>query len=113
MMFGLPPFVTTILVGWPEPCYHYSTTICIFDPRLDAWHILWINPPNGYIIHQLGRKIGNEILQTGEIDEQGQQSLWVYWDIQPDNFRGYNEKTVDQGKSCKFMQERNAKRTYP
>src|SRR5271166_5211509 len=30
--------------SWQQPGNRYGTTLRIFDPLLDAWHILWINP---------------------------------------------------------------------
>jgi hypothetical protein len=71
---------------------------------------VWINPPNRYSIHQVGRKAENEIIQNGEIDDKGHQSRWVYRDITPDSFRWCNEKTVDQGDNWILMQEMRAKR---
>lgn len=97
-------------IGWHEPGNRYSTTIRVYDPKIDAWHIVWINPPNGYIIRQIGRKVGNEIIQIGELDTNGHQSRWVYRDITPDSFRWCNEKTVDQGHTWKLVQEIRAKR---
>jgi len=99
------------IIGWHEPGNRYSTAIRIYDPKIDAWHILWINPPNGIIIRQVGRKVGNEIIQIGETDDSENQSRWVYRDITPDSFRWCNEKTVDQGNTWKLIQEMRAKRT--
>jgi hypothetical protein len=100
-------------VEWQQPGNRCSTTIRMYDPTIDAWHILWVNPPNGYIIRQIGRQVGNEIVQLGEPYGQGQQSRWVYRDIQADSFRWCNEKTVDNGNTWKLMQEIRAKRVYP
>lgn len=97
-------------IGWNEPGNRYSTTIRVYDPKIDAWHIVWINPPNGIITYQTGRKIGNEIIQLGEVDNLGYQSRWIYRDITSNSFRWCNEKTFDNGNSWKLMQEMRAKR---
>src|SRR6185312_4057831 len=34
-------------VPWSAAGNRYSTTLRIYDPRIDAWHIIWINPPTG------------------------------------------------------------------
>ncbi|HVN48247.1 MAG TPA: hypothetical protein VMU30_05430 [Bacteroidota bacterium] len=97
-------------IGWSEPGNRYSTTMRIYDPKIDAWHILWINPPGGIVVRQIGRKVGNDIVQVGEIDAKGFQSRWVYRDITPNSFRWCNERTIDQGITWKLMQEMKAKR---
>ncbi len=97
-------------VSWTEPGNRYSTTIRVYDPKIDAWHIVWINPPSGTIVQQIGRRVGNEIIQLGGIDSSGSQSRWVYRDITPDSFRWCNEKSVDNGNSWKLVQEMRARR---
>ena len=88
----------------------YSTTLRIYDPNISGWHIIWVNPPSGIIVHQTGRLIGNEIVQIGEVDKFGHQTRWVYRDITHNSFRWCNEKTYDNGNSWKLLQEMNAKR---
>lgn len=97
-------------VSWHEPGNRYSTTIRTYDPKMDAWHIVWINPPGGYIIRQIGRSAGDEIVQMGEADSNGHKSRWVYRDITPDSFRWCNEKTADGGNTWKLVQEMIARR---
>ena len=99
-------------IGWHEPGNRYSTTIRVYDPKIDAWHIVWVNPPSGTIVRQTGRKIGDEIIQLGDPDSNGHQSRWIYRDITPDSFRWCNEKTVDQGITWKLVQEMRAKRIH-
>ena len=106
----ITPIRENSVIGWHEPGNRYSTTIRTYDPKIDAWHIVWINPPNGYIIRQVGRQAGNEIIQIGEVDDNGHQSRWVYRDITPETFRWCNEKTVDGGSHWKLMQEMRARR---
>jgi hypothetical protein len=88
----------------------YSTTLRIYDPKIDAWHILWINPPSGMIMRQLGRKIGDEIVQLGDLDERGRLSRWVYRDVTADRFRWCNEVSSDHGRTWTLNQEMLARR---
>ena len=97
-------------VGWSEPGNRYSTTLRVYDPKIDAWHIIWINPPGGYITRQLARKVGDEIIQVADVDASGSLTRWVYRDITPKSFRWCNERSVDQGKSWQLVQEMRAKR---
>ena len=79
-------------------------------PKSDAWHIIWINPPTGTVVRQLGRRIGEEIVQLGQIGDDGAISRWVYRDIKPSSFRWCNERSVDNGARWKLMQEMRAVR---
>lgn len=99
-------------ISWSEQGNRYSTTLRVYDPKIDAWHIIWINPPNGYITRQLARKVGNEIIQISDVDASGFLTRWVYRDITPDSFVWCNERSVDQGNSWRLMQEMRAKRQH-
>lgn len=100
-------------VGWREAGNRYSTTLRIYDPTLEAWHILWINPPSGTILRQLARKVGDEIVQTGEPADDGALTRWVYRDITADTFRWCSERSVDEGVSWQLVQEMRARRAPP
>lgn len=97
-------------IVWTEPGNRYSTTLRIYDPAIDAWHIIWINPPGAYITRQLARKVGDEIIQMAPLDPSGSLTRWVYRDITADSFRWCNEKSNDQGASWRLIQEMRAKR---
>lgn len=97
-------------VGWFEPGNRYSTTLRVYDPTIDAWHIIWINPPGRYITRQLARKVGNEIIQLADVDASGALTRWVYRDITPESFRWCNERSIDQGKSWQLVQDMRAQR---
>jgi hypothetical protein len=97
-------------VGWSEQGNRYSTTLRIYDPKIDAWHIIWTNPPSGYVTHQLARKVGDEIVQIADIDASGSLTRWVYRNITSDTFQWCNERSIDQGKSWRLTQEMRASR---
>ncbi len=88
----------------------YGTTLRIYDPNIDGWHIVWANPPSGTVVHQIGRLVGNEIIQVGNLDNFGNQSRWVYKEITQNSFRWCNEKTFDNGKTWKLVQDMYAVR---
>lgn len=106
----ITPIREDIPIGWHEPGNRYSTTIRTYDPKIDAWQILWLNPPSGTIAKQIGRQVGNEIIQLSDIDQLGYQYRWVYRDITPNSFRWCSEKTKDHGATWKLVQEMRAKR---
>lgn len=97
-------------VALAAPGNRYSTTFRVYDPKIDAWHIIWINPPSGTIVRQLARKVGDAIIQMGSIDETGALSRWVYRDIAPSKFRWCNERSKDNGASWNIVQEMHATR---
>ncbi|MGE0154746.1 MAG: hypothetical protein AB7R90_19165 [Reyranellaceae bacterium] len=97
-------------VPWSEPGNRYSTTLRIYDPVIDAWHIIWVNPPGGTILRQLGRKVGDEIVQLGDVEPDGTVNRWVYRDIGPQTFRWCREQSSDNGASWKLRQQMLARR---
>jgi hypothetical protein len=105
-----PPRAGNGAVSWHQNGNRYSTTFRVYDPKIDAWHILWINPPSGMILRQLGRKLGDAIVQLGELDQQGRLSRWVYRDITSDRFRWCNESSCDHGATWRLTQEMLARR---
>lgn len=97
-------------VGWNVPGNRYSTTMRIYDPKIDAWHIIWINPPSGTIVQQISRQVGDEIVQLGPVDAFGHLSRWIYRDITSNSFRWCSEKSIDHGQSWTLIQEMRAVR---
>lgn len=106
----ITPVRTGEALAWSEPGNRYSTTLRIYDPAIAAWHIIWVNPPGSTILRQLGRKVGDEIIQSGNVDADGTMSRWVYRDITPETFRWCREQSSDNGTSWALRQEMRAKR---
>jgi hypothetical protein len=50
---------------WILPGVFYGTTLRIYDPGLDAWHILWSDPLRQYYTRQIGHARGKDIVQDG------------------------------------------------
>lgn len=63
----------------------YGTTLRVYDPKLDAWRILWSDPVMQYYTHQIGRAVGDDIVQEGE-DARGTPTRWSFKDITPNSF---------------------------
>jgi hypothetical protein len=98
--------------AWHEKGNRYSTTLRIYDPALDAWQIIWTNPPTGSVVRQIGRQVGDEIVQIGEREADGGLTRWVYRDITPNSFRWFNEHSADGGSSWIVTQEMRAQRIF-
>jgi len=67
----------------------YGTTIRVYDPDIDAWRVTWINPPHNVHQELIGRRIGDDVVQTGYFGDR--PSKWAFTDVTPNSFtwRGY------------------------
>jgi hypothetical protein len=87
----------------------YGTTLRIWDPAISAWQIRWINPVSGHQESQIGRRIGNEIVQVGARGN-GTPTRWRFTEITPEAFHWIGEALEPDGKSWKLEGEFRAKR---
>jgi hypothetical protein len=83
---------------WILPEVFYGTTLRIYDPELDAWHILWSDPLKQYYARQVGRARGRDIVQEGT-DGTGAPTRWTFTDITSNSFRWLGERSDDGGKT--------------
>lgn len=74
----------------PAEGNRYGTSVRVFDPRMDAGHITWINPVHQVHNHLTDHKVGNEIIQEGT-DEDGSLMRWSFVDITSSSFRWTGE----------------------
>jgi hypothetical protein len=68
----------------------YGTTLRIFDPRIDAWQIQWIDPVTQNFLVMVGRKQGDNIVQLGTSPE-GRPIRWSFSQITQNSFRWRGE----------------------
>jgi hypothetical protein len=95
---------------WILPGFFYGTTLRIYDPGIDAWHILWNDPVKQYYTRQIGRARGADIVQEGSTDN-GEAVRWSFTDIQPDSFRWRGERAAVPGGPWRLQAEFLARRT--
>lgn len=50
---------------WSVQGFFHGTTLRVYDPGLDAWHLIWSDPLKQYYTHQIGRADGRNIVQEG------------------------------------------------
>ena len=67
---------------WILPGVFYGTTLRIYDPNIDAWHILWSDPLRQFYTRQIGRARGSDIVQLGKNDA-GEAVRWSFTEITP------------------------------
>ena len=63
----------------------YGTTLRVWDPTIQAWQITWTNPAGDHHERQIGRRIGNDIVQLGTRPD-GTTTRWMFSDITRDSF---------------------------
>jgi hypothetical protein len=92
---------------WPAD--FYGTTLRVYDPGIDAWHILWIDPVKQLYRRMVGRARGPDIVQDGT-DEGGAPVRWSFTEITPDSFHWLAERSPDGGTSWQLVVEFFARR---
>jgi hypothetical protein len=78
----------------PAAAEFYGSTLRVYDPGLDAWHILWSDPMRQVYRRQLGRAEGPDIVQLGT-DDSGAKVRWSFRDRTADSFRWWGERSAD------------------
>ena len=94
---------------WILPGVFYGTTLRVYDPTLDAWHILWSDPLRQVYTRQIGRAHGDGIIQDGKNDA-GEPVRWSFTEITPNSFRWRGERSRDGSASWQLQAEFFARR---
>jgi hypothetical protein len=94
---------------WILPGLFYGTTLRVYDPGLDVWHILWNDPLKQLYTRQIGRKQGDDIVQIGRHDAATLR--WSFTRIKPDSFLWTGERSFDDGKSWSIQSQFDALRS--
>jgi hypothetical protein len=82
---------------WILPGVFYGTTLRVYDPTLDAWHILWSDPLRQLYRRQIGRASDDGILQEGK-DDAGLPVRWRFVEITDNSFKWLGERSPDGGR---------------
>jgi hypothetical protein len=98
------------------PISEWGTTLRFYDPRTDAWHVVWSGPMRGSLMTFTGRKIGDEIVM--EVDSvQGlprmnssdaaplHRGRWMFDQITTNSFHWRGVVSHDGGKTWQLEQE--------
>jgi hypothetical protein len=87
----------------------FGTTLRVWDQSIEAWRISWRNPAGDHHEDQIGRRIGNDIVQLGT-RPNGTATRWTYTDITPNAFHWLGESLNPDGKSWTLEGEFRARR---
>jgi hypothetical protein len=87
----------------------FGTTLRIWDAAIQAWRIRWFNPVTGHEERQTGRRIRDEIVQTGARPD-GTATRWRFTEITADSFRWIGEALEPDGRTWKVEGQFSARR---
>ena len=87
----------------------YGTTLRVYDPKLDAWHVQWSDPATQFYARQVGRAQGADIVQLGALPN-GAELRWRFTEIEPDSFHWLGEVSTDGGATWRLQVEIFAER---
>lgn len=62
----------------------YGSTLRVFDPAIEAWRVVWLNPPTDVRNDLVGRRVGDDIVQTGWFRDRAIK--WIFTRMAPDSF---------------------------
>jgi len=94
---------------WIMPGQMYGTTLRMWDSTIQAWRISWKNPLRAHFEEQIGRRVGEEIVQVGT-RANGAVTRWRFTEITPDSFHWIGEVLESDGRTWKLEGEFRAKR---
>jgi hypothetical protein len=76
----------------------YGTTLRVWDPTIQAWQITWTNPAGDHHERQIGRRVGNDVVQIGHRSD-GTTTRWTFSEITKDSFHWTGEALNPDGKT--------------
>ena len=76
----------------------YGTTLRVYDPRSDLWHITWIDPVRQDYDRMTGRKVGDDIVQEYHM-EDGTRCQWLFIEITASSFHWIRRESKDGGET--------------
>jgi hypothetical protein len=93
----------------PKGLNMFGTTLRVYDPSIQAWRVIWIDPVTMRRDELVGRKVGQDIVQVGTHCD-GTPVRWIFSQITPNSFRWTGEALDADGKTWKLEGEFLAKR---
>jgi uncharacterized protein len=82
----------------------YGTTVRFYDPTLQAWRIVWVNPVSGAVNSLTARREGDAIVQEGT-DSDGTLIRWSFVEIDRNRFHWVGERSMDAGRTWQTRAE--------
>ena len=96
-------------VGTPSRATTVGTTIRFYDPKIDAWHVIWIAPGRGAIQIFVARLVGEEIVLEGQ-SEDGYPERWIFSEVTTNSFRWRAVESHDNQSTWELTEEMHIQR---
>jgi hypothetical protein len=90
--------------GKPPRAVPAGTTIRFYEPKLDAWRIVWIAPKFGVVQIFTARMVAEEIVLEGRTVEDYPER-WIFSEITRDSFKWRAIESHDDQKTWKLTEE--------
>ena len=87
----------------------YGSTLRVFDPDAQLWRVGWWNPVRNAHCALVGRRIGDDIVQTGYWNDRPQR--WRFLEIASDAFLWQAHSLEDDGETWALATEFRLRRT--
>lgn len=87
----------------------YGSTFRVWDSSIQAWRISWKNPVENHFEEQIGRWVGEDVVQTGT-RANGTITRWRFTEIMPNSFHWLGESLEPDGQTWRLEGEFLAKR---
>lgn len=81
----------------------YGTTLRVFDPQHGCWRTEWFNPARNVRCSLVGRRVGDDIVQTGYWDDRPQR--WRFARMRADSFLWQAHTLDDDGEQWSLRTE--------
>jgi hypothetical protein len=87
----------------------YGTTLRVWDPSIQAWQITWTNPAGDHHERQIGRRVGNDVVQIGT-RSNGTPTRWTFSEITARSFHWTGEALNPDGRTWALEGDFHARR---
>jgi hypothetical protein len=88
--------------GWSDRQMNmYGTTLRVWDPAQEAWQITWTNPAGDHHERQIGRRVGQDVVQIGTRSD-GTPTRWTFSEITAKSFRWTGEALNADGRTWRL-----------
>jgi hypothetical protein len=90
----------------------YGTTVRFYDPKIDAWRVVWAGPVNADMQTFIARQVGDQIVMEGTTGD-GSLVRWIFSEVTAGTFHWQGVVSRDKGKTWQLQEEMFVRRISP
>ena len=94
------------------PDLMYGTTLRVYDPPRDLWHITWIDPVTRAFARMTANRVGEDIVQEYR-PRDGMRRQWLFTEITAGSFHWLSRDSMDDGATWRLRVEFFLRRRKP